>query len=90
MNSPESARESIRVCEHFLGDDYAAVPWLCLTIGRGWCRFLGLLWAFRCLWWVVWVWGDAGRVGWRHGCLSPVHRRASVAVTLEGGVRGLP
>lgn len=35
MNSPESARESIRVCEHFLGDDYAAVPWLCLTIGRG-------------------------------------------------------
>ncbi|WP_341768308.1 acyltransferase [Bifidobacterium longum] len=46
--------------------------------------------AFRCLWWVVWVRGDAGRVGWRHGCLSPVHRRASVAVTLEGGVRGLP
>ena len=45
---------------------------------------------FRCLWWVVWVRGDAGRVGWRHGCLSPVHRRASVAVTLEGGVRGLP
>ena len=46
--------------------------------------------AFRCLWWVVWVRGDAGRVGWRRGYLSPVHRRASVAVTLEGGVRGLP
>lgn len=34
MNSPESARESIRVCEHFLGDDYAAVPWLCLSTCR--------------------------------------------------------
>ena len=26
---------------------------------------------FRCLWWVTVPWGDVGRVGWRHGCLSP-------------------